>query len=699
MLCPSEHTLPTCGQEARELLPPLPPQEVTAGRVSHAAACHPGPAVLQTASPSEAEPGRRAGSSVTQTSPGRHPVLKRQARLDCSLDSTAEDPWVRISDCIKSLFSPVMSEHHGHLPLQAPVSLGEEEGTQGHPDGNPPKLDAASDVPKTYTSTDSSVVKKGPPVAPKPAWFRQSLKGLRHRGADPRPLPAASCTQATPAPRERLGPPTRASSSIKQRISSFETFGSSQPPDRGAQRATPQSPSSLGEAAKPPGKQEGGRIPSLLGRGAPHATEQPAPGSHTPTEASDLGVPGTPPPGRVPSPEARSPDPDPLQKLLSTQTPPSQGAVVKVPSQRARSFPLTRTRSCEVQPLDEKTCKLYSISSRLSSAVMKSLLCLPSSLSGGQTPCSPTEGASPVSLSSEAPAANGCAGAGASDHGFSVNLSELREYTEGLGEPTEPDDCASPSCPSVISLLSSEELKKLIEEVKVLDEATLKQLDTVRVTVLHKEQGTGLGFSLAGGADLENKVVTVHRVFPNGLASQEGTLQKGTEVLSINGKSLKGATHSDALAILRQARDPRQAVIVTRRPPLEATTDRSSPDSAASSSVASDVSVESTVETTVCTVTLEKTSAGLGFSLEGGKGSLHGDKPLTVNRIFKGAASEQSDTVQPGDEILHLAGTAVQGLTRFEAWNVIKALPDGPVTVLIRRKSPQAEGTPAAGNP
>lgn len=35
-------------------------------------------------------------------------------------------------------------------------------------------------------------------------------------------------------------------------------------------------------------------------------------------------------------------------------------------------------------------------------------------------------------------------------------------------------------------------------------------------------------------------------------------------------------------------------------------------------------------------MTLEKTSAGLGFSLEGGKGSLHGDKPLTINRIFKG---------------------------------------------------------------
>lgn len=57
----------------------------------------------------------------------------------------------------------------------------------------------------------------------------------------------------------------------------------------------------------------------------------------------------------------------------------------------------------------------------------------------------------------------------------------------------------------------------------------------------------------------------VHKVFPNGLASQEGTIQKGDEVLSINGKSLKGATHNDASAILRQARQPRQAVVVTRK--------------------------------------------------------------------------------------------------------------------------------------
>ena len=35
-------------------------------------------------------------------------------------------------------------------------------------------------------------------------------------------------------------------------------------------------------------------------------------------------------------------------------------------------------------------------------------------------------------------------------------------------------------------------------------------------------------------------------------------------------------------------------------------------------------------------VELQKTTAGLGFSLEGGKASAQGDRPLYVKRIFRG---------------------------------------------------------------
>lgn len=347
--------------------------------------------------------------------------------MDYSLDITTEDPWVRISDCIKNLFSPIMSENHGHMPLPPSVGLGEEDGVRGHPDGTPPKPDATGGAPKAYKSVDSGTVKKGPPVAPKPAWFRQSLKSLRTRAPEPRRLPdAASPAQPTPASRERPGPPTRTfSSSIQQRISSFETFGSSQLPNRGTQRLSLQA--SWGEAAQAPGEQAGGQVAGLSGRGAAPTVQSPPPeqehlprGSPTSSKTREPGVSGYPVPGRQSSQKSPLPDPDPLSRLLSTQTEEPQGPVVKMPGQRARSFPLSRTQSWEMKPLDEKTSRLYSISSQVSSAVMKSLLCLPSSIPWGQAPCSPKEGGSPALLAGDAPAVNSSAEAPASDTGFSL---------------------------------------------------------------------------------------------------------------------------------------------------------------------------------------------------------------------------------------------------------------------------------------
>ena len=43
----------------------------------------------------------------------------------------------------------------------------------------------------------------------------------------------------------------------------------------------------------------------------------------------------------------------------------------------------------------------------------------------------------------------------------------------------------------------------------------------------------------------------------------------------------------------------------------------------------------------VICVELLKTSAGLGFSLDGGKASIAGDRPLLVKRIFKGTTHMQ----------------------------------------------------------
>uniref|UniRef100_A0A452HD80 PDZ domain-containing protein n=2 Tax=Gopherus TaxID=38771 RepID=A0A452HD80_9SAUR len=82
-------------------------------------------------------------------------------------------------------------------------------------------------------------------------------------------------------------------------------------------------------------------------------------------------------------------------------------------------------------------------------------------------------------------------------------------------------------------------------------------------------------------------------------------------------------------------------------------------------------------------VQVVKDANGLRFSLDGGRGSLQGDRPLTVKKIFQGGPK---DLLQPGDEVLQIGERSLQGLMRLEAWQLIRALPMGPVQLLVREK-------------
>ncbi|XP_034030680.1 uncharacterized protein si:dkey-92i15.4 isoform X2 [Thalassophryne amazonica] len=234
---------------------------------------------------------------------------------------------------------------------------------------------------------------------------------------------------------------------------------------------------------------------------------------------------------------------------------------------------------------------------------------------------------------------------------------------------------------SYVSVLSTGELDRLLEDVRGLEDSTL-DCDDVQVVVLHKEMGVGLGFSLAGGVD-QNKPITVHKVFRTGVAAQEGSIKEGAQVLSINGTVLCGYAHWEALRILRRTKTRELGVVVLRRGEVCHT-----PKKGAEANNLEPVQAQFLGTGRHVYLRLEKNDRDLGFSLEGGVGSSLGNRPLIVQKIFLGGPV---DKVCPGDEVLEIQGVNVVGMRRLEAWAFIRRLPPGPVDVVLHRPFKRSE--------
>ncbi|KAF2352190.1 PDZ domain [Trinorchestia longiramus] len=80
----------------------------------------------------------------------------------------------------------------------------------------------------------------------------------------------------------------------------------------------------------------------------------------------------------------------------------------------------------------------------------------------------------------------------------------------------------------------------------------------------------GLGFSIVGGRDSPkgNIGIFVKTIFPNGQAADEGLLREGDEILAINGTSVAGASHGEAIAMFKGIRSGQVLLHVGRRGPV-----------------------------------------------------------------------------------------------------------------------------------
>lgn len=82
-------------------------------------------------------------------------------------------------------------------------------------------------------------------------------------------------------------------------------------------------------------------------------------------------------------------------------------------------------------------------------------------------------------------------------------------------------------------------------------------------------------------------------------------------------------------------------------------------------------------------VELHKGPTGLGIQLQG---SVDGSTPIFVKAVLRGGPAYKSDKIHVGDEIIEVNGTSFENISQQEALKVIKTLPQGKISIILRDK-------------
>ncbi|XP_054906973.1 multiple PDZ domain protein isoform X11 [Poeciliopsis prolifica] len=202
----------------------------------------------------------------------------------------------------------------------------------------------------------------------------------------------------------------------------------------------------------------------------------------------------------------------------------------------------------------------------------------------------------------------------------------------------------------------------------------------VRTVEFTKGPGDSLGISIAGGvgSPLGDIPIFIAMMNPNGLAAQT-QLKMGDRIVSICGTSAEGMSHSQAVALLKNATGTIQLQVVAGG---DTTVTGPTQKQDGGSLTPSCIFQDDIGPPQYKTITLERGPDGLGFSIVGGHGSPHGDLPIYVKTVFgKGAAAEDG-RLKRGDQIMAVNGQSLEGVTHEEAVGILKRT-KGTVTLTV----------------
>ncbi|XP_033269298.1 tyrosine-protein phosphatase non-receptor type 13 isoform X10 [Orcinus orca] len=214
-----------------------------------------------------------------------------------------------------------------------------------------------------------------------------------------------------------------------------------------------------------------------------------------------------------------------------------------------------------------------------------------------------------------------------------------------------------------------------------------------------------LGISVTGGVNtsVRHGGIYVKAVIPKGAAESDGRIHKGDRVLAVNGVSLEGATHKQAVETLRNTEqvvhlllEKGQSPASKEHVPVTPQCTLSDPDAQSQAPEKmmkkmthikdySFVTEENTFE-----VKLFKNSSGLGFSFSREDNLIPEQMNIgivRVKKLFPGQPAAESGQIDVGDVILKVNGASLKGLSQQEVISTLRGT-SPEVSLLLCRPPP-----------
>ncbi|XP_069868450.1 tyrosine-protein phosphatase non-receptor type 13 isoform X5 [Dipodomys merriami] len=214
----------------------------------------------------------------------------------------------------------------------------------------------------------------------------------------------------------------------------------------------------------------------------------------------------------------------------------------------------------------------------------------------------------------------------------------------------------------------------------------------ISVTVLFDKGGVNTSVRHGG--------IYVKAVIPKGAAESDGRIHKGDRVLAVNGVSLEGATHKQAVETLRNTGQMVHLLLEKGQSPVSrehipVTSQCTLPEQKTQGQASEKVMKKTThirdysfvTEENTFEVKLLKNSSGLGFSFSREDNLLPEQMNASIVRVkklFPGQPAAESGKINVGDVILKVNGASLKGLSQQDVISALRGTAPEVSLILCR---------------